>query len=151
MVRALPRSAAPLARMLCDKHPDGPSPLVAEEEFTGQAAGFPIMRETEVWQFPETPLPERHELWWDDGTAVPEFVVDNQWPVSLTHAVMSLGGMLTFLGGVFTLAYLVGPERHRTAASRVVYGFPESPKVEYALYTKEEVMQVMGMDEGEEE
>ena len=63
-----------------------PSPLVVEEEFSKLPAGhsaehstvgskgavYPTISEKEIWENPNTVLPERHELFWDDGTAAPE-------------------------------------------------------------------------------
>ena len=95
-----------------------PSPLVVEEEFSKLPAGhsaehstvgskgavYPTISEKEIWENPNTVLPERHELFWDDGTAAPEWYVDRDWHVTTGTAVARLTGVLGFLligvGGV---------------------------------------------------
>jgi len=83
--------------------------LVLEEEKTGQPAGWPNVSDAEIGKNPEMLLPERAELWWDDGTAVPEWFVDRTWPVTNTAAVVqllcALTGILSITG---VLAYSMG-------------------------------------------
>jgi len=86
--------------------------LVAEEAKTGLPAGMPMVRESEVWDNPNMLLPERHELWWDDGTAEPEWFVDRSWPVSTSTAAIQLFGALTLVIGTgMTWAYYVNLPR----------------------------------------
>eukprot|EP00308_Calcidiscus_leptoporus_P023865 CAMPEP_0119352192 /NCGR_PEP_ID=MMETSP1334-20130426/1508_1 /TAXON_ID=127549 /ORGANISM="Calcidiscus leptoporus, Strain RCC1130" /LENGTH=167 /DNA_ID=CAMNT_0007365183 /DNA_START=31 /DNA_END=534 /DNA_ORIENTATION=+ len=95
-----------------------PPELVLEEERTGLPPGLPIARESEVWANPEMLLPEKAHLWWDDGTAEPEWYVDRTWPVSDGRAVRELALMLTFLlGGGGLLATFIG-DKLRPAAPR---------------------------------
>jgi hypothetical protein len=53
-------------------------------------------------------LPERHELWYDDGTAEPEFYYDRDWLQSNGTAALELLAMFSAIfGTVGVFAYLV--------------------------------------------
>lgn len=127
-----------------DKHlfPD----QVAEEEKTGLAAGLPMTPEAETWANPDKLLPERLELWWDDGTAHPEWFVDHEWPVSTATAAAQAGGALlfifTFVGGG---AWLLG-DGLRPAAKRWDHGFPTDMRAQYGMASTSE-----GEDEDEDD
>jgi len=83
--------------------------LVAEEAKTGMPAGLPMVREKDIWANPDMLLPERHELWWDDGTAEPEWFVDRTWPVSNAAAVIQcLGGLAIVIGTASLWAVMLG-------------------------------------------
>ena len=72
-------------------------------------------------------MPERHELWWDDGTAEPEWYVDRDHPrpIATADAAKETLGMLALvLGGVGGLAILAGADLHKRSASRADYGWP---------------------------
>ena len=72
------------------KHEDPLAPnLVMEEEKTGLAAGLPLVRDRDVWANPDALLPERHELWWDDGTAEPEWYIDRDFARPMSVPLMS--------------------------------------------------------------
>jgi len=91
-----------------DQFPD----LVAEEAKTGEAMGLPAIRESQLWNGEVTLMPERNELWWDDGTAEPEWFVDRNWPVSLSTAAMQLFGAFAVIFTVgFTYANLLAPRQ----------------------------------------
>ena len=82
-------------------------------------------------------LPERHELWWDDGTAEPEWYVDRFGPAHTENSrcVIELLSMFTLvLGGVGGLAVLSGADLHKRAAPRVEHGWP----VDLEEYRKQE-------------
>lgn len=92
-----------------------------------------------------TQLAERAELWWDDGTAEPEWFVDRgssggadggrPWAVSNEEAVMQLSGFLLFLGTfIGGAAYLMG-EALRPAAKRWEYGYPVDMRAQFGLPT----------------
>ena len=104
------------------KHEDPLEPnLVMEEEKTGLAAGLPMVRDRDVWANPDALLPERHELWWDDGTAEPEWYIDRDFPRQMSVPLMSaqlLGMFSVLLVGVGGLAVLMGEENHIRAANR---------------------------------
>jgi len=73
---------------------------------------------------PFSQLPERHELFWDDGTAEPEWYVDRTWPVSNGQAAKELLTVLfVLIFGVGGLAAAVG-DSGRTAVPRSEYGWP---------------------------
>jgi len=92
--------------------------LVLEEEITGQPPGHPMIIEAEIAKNPNQLLPERYELWWDDGEAVPESYVDRTWPVSTSRAAAELASAFLFVGGgVLSLAYMVG-DRLKPCAPR---------------------------------
>ena len=96
-------------------------------------------------------LPERHELWWDDGTAEPEWYVDRHVdnPVSNQTAVLQLLSMFTFLGvGVGGVAYMMG-DRLNPAASRGEYGFPTDMKIELDRFHPDRASS--GQDEEDED
>jgi len=111
---------------------------VHEEEKTGIKAGLPMPRDAELWKSPNDPsllLPERAELWWDDGTAEPEWFVDRgsaggsnggrPWALSNQGALAQLLGMFTFLGVVVGgSAYALG-DGLCPAAKRWDHGFPD--------------------------
>jgi len=95
--------------------------MVLEEEKTGFPAGLPFKRDREIWANPNDPnqlIAERAEMWWDDGTAEPEWFVDRgsaggadggrPWAQSTKEAAMQLGVMFGFLGCVMGGAMLVG-------------------------------------------
>ena len=117
MSQGMPRFPPPMG-----KHDDPLEPnLVLEESATGLDAGLPMVRDRDVWADPEALLPERHELWWDDGTAEPEWYIDRTFPAPRSVPQMSaeLGGMLAFLiFGVGGFAMLLGDNNHKRAASR---------------------------------
>ena len=69
-------------------------------------------------------LAERSELWWDDGTAVPEWFVDRKWPQGLGQAAMELGTVLLIVvGGGLTYGYMLN-DKLRVAAPRWEHGIP---------------------------
>ena len=121
MSQGMPRFPPPMG-----KHDDPLEPnLVLEESATGLDAGLPMVRDRDVWADPEALLPERHELWWDDGTAEPEWYIDRTFPAPRSVPQMSaeLGGMLAFLiFGVGGFAMLLGDNNHKRAASRAAAG-----------------------------
>eukprot|EP00320_Phaeocystis_rex_P019447 CAMPEP_0119075362 /NCGR_PEP_ID=MMETSP1178-20130426/79598_1 /TAXON_ID=33656 /ORGANISM="unid sp, Strain CCMP2000" /LENGTH=171 /DNA_ID=CAMNT_0007057579 /DNA_START=9 /DNA_END=524 /DNA_ORIENTATION=+ len=101
--------------------------LVIEESVSGLAAGLPMKPDREIWADPDALLPERHELWWDDGTAEPEWYVDRDHPRPITPAAAAaeLGGVLSFvLFGVGGFAYYMGDDMHKRAAPRAEFGWP---------------------------
>lgn len=99
--------------------------LVLEEEITGQPPGYPVINEADIAKNPDQLLPERYELWWDDGEAVPESYVDRKWPVSTSRAAAELASAFIFIGGgVFALSYMVG-DSLKPCADRGVYGLPD--------------------------
>ena len=110
------------------KHEDPLAPnLVMEEEKTGLAAGLPLVRDRDVWANPDALLPERHELWWDDGTAEPEWYIDRDFarPMSVPLMSAQLLGMFSLLFfGVGGLAVYLGEDNHKRAASRAEFGWP---------------------------
>lgn len=88
-------------------------------------------------------LAERAELWWDDGTAEPEWFVDRgspgganggrSWALSSGAAVAQLGGMLAFIGVVVGGGgYLLG-ENLRPAAKRWEHGYPVDMRGQFGL------------------
>ena len=105
--------------------------LVAEEEKTGLPAGLPGVSDAEVWANPEMLLPERSELWWDDGTAQPEWFVDRNWPVSTPTAALQLFTVLFgILGGGLAYGYMLG-DNIRAAAPRWEHSIPYDMKREF--------------------
>uniref|UniRef100_A0A7S3X1C2 Uncharacterized protein n=1 Tax=Emiliania huxleyi TaxID=2903 RepID=A0A7S3X1C2_EMIHU len=61
----------------------------------------PKVYEKEIWDNPDMLLPERMELWYDDGSAEPEFYYDHEWPVTNGEAVRDLAIAFTLvLGGI---------------------------------------------------
>lgn len=86
---------------------------VAEEEKTGLSQGLPMVRESEVYANPNMLLPERHELWWDDGCAEPEWFIDRgsaggadggrPWALptstAASHLAIAFGSIAFFFGG----------------------------------------------------
>lgn len=63
------------------------------------------LTEKQIWANPNTPLPERQDLIWDDGTARPEWYIDRDcWSVTNGQAAsrlfasifLGLGGMIVF-------------------------------------------------------
>ena len=88
-------------------------------------------------------LAERAELWWDDGTAEPEWFVDRgsagganggrSWAMSNGGAAAQLFGMLgfiaVFVGGT---AYLIG-DSTRPAAPRWDHGYPQDMREQFGL------------------
>jgi len=129
--------------------------MVAEEEKTGIPAGLPMVSDAEVWANQDMLVPERWELWWDDGTAAPEWFVDRKWPVSTGTAFMECFGALAFVLGFGYIygQYILG-DSLRFAAPRWEHGIPYDMKREFghkysqygpaAKYSEEE-------DEEEEE
>jgi len=80
-------------------------------------------------------IAERAEMWWDDGAAEPEWLVDRgspgganggrPWSQSTPEAAMQLMGMFGLLGGVMGLCMLVDDKRPFVVpARREVHGFP---------------------------
>uniref|UniRef100_A0A7S1HQX1 Uncharacterized protein n=1 Tax=Phaeocystis cordata TaxID=118079 RepID=A0A7S1HQX1_9EUKA len=111
--------------------------LVIEEAASGLDAGLPMKYDRDIWANPEELLPERHELWWDDGTAEPEWYVDRFGPAHTENSrcVIELLSMFTLvLGGVGGLAVLSGADLHKRAAPRVEHGWP----VDLEEYRKQE-------------
>jgi len=92
-----------------------------------------------VWANPDMLLPEKAHLWWDDGTAVPEWYVDRTWPVSNGRAVSELAlALLVILGGGGLVANVIG-ENLRPVAPRQEcmpfdlrreHGFPDADEEE---------------------
>ena len=90
-------------------------------------------------------MAERAELWWDDGTAEPEWFVDRgsagganggrPWALSNSHAASQLAsmflGIAVFVGGG---AYLLG-DAAKPAAPRWKYGFPQDMRAQFGLPT----------------
>mmetsp|Transcript_18785 Transcript_18785/g.54253 ORF Transcript_18785/g.54253 Transcript_18785/m.54253 type:complete len:164 (-) Transcript_18785:2-493(-) len=73
----------------------------------------PKVYEKEIWDNPDMLLPERMELWYDDGSAEPEFYYDHEWPVTNGEAVRDLAiAFALVLGGIGTFATMFG-ERMR--------------------------------------
>ena len=87
-------------------------------------------------------LAERAELFWDDGTAEPEWFVDRgspgganggrPWAVSNGEAVMQLGGMFGILGGVMLLCYAID-DSFRPAAPSWIHGYPVDMHKQFGL------------------
>lgn len=122
---------------------------VHEEEKTGIPMGLPMPRDPEIWASHEAGeandilLPERAELWWDDGTAEPEWFVDRGsagganggrgWAVSNSEAVGQLltmfGTIAVFIGGG---AYLLN-NNLQVAANRWDHGLPENMRSQFGL------------------
>ena len=69
-----------------------------------KGAVYPTISEKEIWENPNTVLPERHELFWDDGHCSPRVVRRSRAHVTTGTAVARLTGVLGFLligvGGV---------------------------------------------------
>ena len=119
---------------------------VLEEAKTG-TPGLPLIRDEELWKEgnEEMLMAERAELWWDDGTAEPEWFVDRgsaggvsggrPWVTSTNSAVAQLAGVLlsifTIVGGG---AYLLG-DALRPAARRHDHGFPQDMHAQFGLPT----------------
>ena len=92
---------------------------------------------------PLSQLAERAELWWDDGTAEPEWFVDRgsaggadggrPWSLSTGAALAQLAGALTFIG-VFIggTGYLLG-DSLRPAAPRWEHGYPTDMRAQFGL------------------
>lgn len=118
--------------------------LVLEEQKTGFPPGLPMKRDSEIWaqDGPNQLIAERAELWWDDGTAEPEWFVDRgsaggadggrPWVVSNAEAVGQLLGMFSILGGVMVVAYALN-ERLRPAAPKWVHGYPVDMHEQFGL------------------
>ncbi len=54
-------------------------------------------------------MPERTELFYDDGVAQPEFYYDRDWPLSTGRACAELAGVLSFIFFTFGgIAYVIG-------------------------------------------
>jgi len=122
---------------------------VLEEEKTGFSVGLPRVKEAELWKaggkYDEMLLPERAELWWDDGTAEPEWFVDRGsaggadggrgWALSNGAATAQLAGALAFIG-IFIggTGYLLG-DALRPAAPRWEYGYPVDMRAQFGLPT----------------
>jgi len=97
-----------------------------------------LKRDSEIWANPNDPnqlIAERAEMWWDDGSAEPEWFVDRgssggadggrPWAQSNLGAVAQLGGMFALLTGVFGLAYVTfGDGKLRPAAPTWVHSYP---------------------------
>ena len=87
-------------------------------------------------------IAERAELWWDDGTAEPEWFVDRgsaggadggrSWAQSTPAAVAQLLGMFGLLGCVMGVAYAID-DRFRTPAPRWIHGHPMDMHPLYGL------------------
>jgi len=118
---------------------------VLEEDKTGYPVGLPQIREAELWKegAEGTLLAERAELWWDDGTAEPEWFVDRgssggsnggrPWAVSNDAAVGQLFGMLFFIATVVGgSSYLLG-DGLRPAAKRCEHGYPVDMRAQFGL------------------
>merc|ERR1719203_958277 len=91
--------------------------LVLEEEVTKLPPGHPKTYSEEVWSNPNMLLPERQELWYDDGTAEPEFFAGEKgrpnYDVDMKTAAFELAMAFTVvLGGGYSLALLLD-DRHR--------------------------------------
>ena len=93
--------------------------LVLEESVTGLEPGFPMVTDKEIWKQPEMLLPERAELWYDDGTAVPEFYIDNEFPVSDSRALAECASAIAVIvcGGL-ALGYLLGDRLNPTQGEK---------------------------------
>ncbi|KOO20862.1 hypothetical protein Ctob_000116 [Chrysochromulina tobinii] len=118
---------------------------VLEEDKTGFPVGLPQIKEAELWKegAEGTLLAERAELWWDDGTAEPEWFVDRgsaggadggrPWSLSTGAALAQLAGALTFIG-VFIggTGYLLG-DTLRPAAPRWEHGYPSDMRAQFGL------------------
>ena len=92
-------------------------------------------------------LAERAELWWDDGTAEPEWFVDRgspggadggrPWSLPVGDALGQLTGVLAFIG-IFVggAAYLLG-DKMRPAANRWDHGYPQDMRAQFGLVPME--------------
>lgn len=77
-----------------------------------------------------TQLPERHELWYDDGTAEPEFYYDRDWLQSNGTAALELLGMFSFIfGTVGVFAYVVDDGFRPVRARHWKWGTSARPRV----------------------
>ena len=101
LVRAPPTSPARVAPS--DKSPCArPTPQTAPPRAAPLAPAHAPRRPAQ--------LPERAELWWDDGVAVPDWYIDREcWPFETSTAVLHLAIALgVIFGGVGGACYLVG-------------------------------------------
>jgi len=110
---------------------------VLEEAKTGYPAGLPQVRDTELIKKgnEDILLAERAELWWDDGTAEPEWFVDrgsagganggSPWVISDAGAVSQLFGAIGFSLVFFGTGAVILGDRYRPAAKRWEHGYPE--------------------------
>ena len=78
-----------------------------------------MVTDKEIWKQPEMLLPERAELWYDDGTAVPEFYIDNEFPVSDSRALAECASAIAVIvcGGL-ALGYLLGDRLNPTQGEK---------------------------------
>ena len=121
-LRAPPRELAGAFRSRCSAFEGRPPvhpTLVLEESVTGLEPGFPMVTDKEIWKQPEMLLPERAELWYDDGTAVPEFYIDNDFPVSDSRALAECASAIAVIvcGGL-ALGYLLGDRLNPTQGEK---------------------------------
>ena len=110
----------------------------------GGGDGLPFKRDEDLWATGHDELlAERSELFWDDGTAEPEWFIDrgsaggmnlgsphilsNQRAAGELFGV--LFGILIFVGGP---AYLIG-DKFKPAAPRADFGFPQDMRPQFGL------------------
>jgi len=91
--------------------------LVLEEDVTKLPPGMPRVIEEDIWVNQNQLLPERHELWYDDGVAQPEFYAGEKgsptYYMNTKTAAFELAAALTVIvGGGYALASLLG-DRHK--------------------------------------
>mgnify|MGYP003686202349 CR=1 FL=1 len=86
-----------------------PSPTHPDGFIEANHAKHPVSNSSLNFLPPLPPqLPERHELWYDDGTAEPEFYYDRDWLQSNGQAALELVGALGFIfGTVGAFAYYI--------------------------------------------
>ena len=89
--------------------------------------------------YPFSQLPEQADLWYDDGTAEPEYFLDDQWPTeNKTALLQTICALVGTVGTGLAVAHFVMPVIFpRPVARWEEYGVPDLRK-DYGMDWKNE-------------